>query len=814
MDNHGLLKLLLGGSSLRASEQADFRPLPGKTLVWNGDRFFVSPYIKNQIVLPGSYVFKAFKAFRKRELRQVAVDVTKTFTAAALAEVLGVELARDMRRSRAGRSYCAGLKYNGQQIAKRNRNQKGKERFNLNLISCSTFLRGRLFEYALKMTGVKGVAFPAHPSWISSRRAETILNGIVSVNRDMFADVIREACGNVSDQEVNVLRIRAGKDGWSEILGMPDQLKIKVFPEELSEVGNTLDADGVILVRRASILQSGDFGLVRGLVPMDGKTGIVKGRLLHSPAQASIGPDGKPIPEEFDGWCYDSAIKWIKVDYAGKDSVVLDMTIGLSKIENHEQKEAYRLNLFYMVLGQWDKVTRKDIMALLRKEAFGKTAALNDLRGSMYRHLDMGLSNDEEDVLIDSYLSKYVLGYLPANDPGVIMGLNKRSKALMSANAPSSVYAAIIHRTHVVVDGGHVHKLLPGEFVPSREMRDALQSGFTQFTIRTGEISDFVAGVRYPNTTKGSFLDLRLSEHTLDDVDGVVAVVCLEATVGWQSDCDDHALFLPGYRSMVRATDDFGMIDKSSVPAEGELTPWTACMHGRWCQERTAILVAAYMKCLATVYDFRSDALESAMSDLLPLAQSIQDSVQGIKKYVGLSVGVNEAYELCDTVLGKLLIGDRESPTATVISGKLVGWREGTAESFAQAIRQVYRVELDTDKIFDVAGEFRADNIKAAKPLISAEEREVMLQMWALAHKPMAHVHMVVVDTLLEKIVGTTRKQLHDNPEIIDTLDVSKIERAIVLYAVFVQALVERKEVSNVRGMNGMACLYAERLLG
>jgi hypothetical protein len=265
---------------------------------------------------------------------------------------------------------------------------------------------------------------------------------------------------------------------------------------------------------------------------------------------------------------------------------------------------------------------------------------------------------------------------------------------------------------------------------------------------------------------------------------------------------------------MIKVTDDFGTIEKSSVPMEGELTPWTACMHGRWCQERTALLVAAYMKCLSTVYDHRPDALECAQTSLLPLAQSIQDSVQGIKKYVGLTVGIDDAYQLCDKVLTGLLLGDAWSPTATIIGGKLIGWDKDVTVSFVEAVNQVYKVELDADQVLDVGGKFHASNIETAKANISAEEREVLRDMWIRTHKPMVHVHMVVVDTLLEKIVGTTRQAIHNDPEIIDTLDVSKIERAIVLYAIFVQGLYEKGEVAKVRGMNGMACLYAERLLG
>ena len=811
MDYRNLVKLLLGGSTLRATEHSDYRPVKGITLVWSGTQFFTSPWVKTRIVFPKAYVFKAFKSFREDRLQQVAVDVTKPFTRKVLEEVLNVELVREMRVSRTGRSYCSGLKYHDQKIAARVYGDWSKELFTLRTISLNTFLRARLFESACKIKGVKGTPFPAHPSWITSRRTESIMNGLVSLNGDMFADVAREANGGqpIDDQQINVLRIRAGKDGWSEILGAPDKLRLMVFPEELSINGKLTDGDGIIFVRKATCLSSGKFGLVRGIASLDGeRKGIAKGRMLYSPAQASIGPDGCAIPAEFDGWCYDSAIKWQKVNHNGNTSSSIDMVLGLSKEEDHDQKEMYSLNLFYLVLGRWTAETKRDIVALLRNEARHKVANLNDLKGTMYRQLDRGLAESEDDVLIDSYLSKYVLGYLPITDPGVSRALNRRGKALMSAGVPDSVYAAIIHRTHVVVDGGTIYKLQPGEFVPSKSMREAINSGYASFSRRTGEWEVSVAGVRYPNTTKGSFLNLTMSSHTLDDIDGIFTVVSLEAQIGWQSDGDDHALFLPGYKSLIGVMDDFGTIEKSSKPAEGALTPWTACMHGRWCQERTALLVAAYMKCLATIYDHRPDTLDAALKDLLPLAQSIQDSVQGIKKYVGLSVEIDEAYALCDSVLASVLLEDAYSPTSEIIRGKLVD----NMDLLADVVRSVYGIHMDTSSIGDVNGKFRAINIEAV--VLTSEERVILREAWVLAHRKMVNAHLSVVNHLLLKVVGTNRETLHTHPESIDTLDVSKLERAVVLYGVFVNGLVKKNEISVVRGMNGMACLYAERLLG
>jgi hypothetical protein len=233
-------------------------------------------------------------------------------------------------------------------------------------------------------------------------------------------------------------------------------------------------------------------------------------------------------------------------------------------------------------------------------------------------------------------------------------------------------------------------------------------------------------------------------------------------------------------------------------------------MHGRYCQERTALLVAAYMKALAVIYDHKPESLDAALRSFLPLAQSIQDSVQGIKKYVGLSLEVNEAYELCEVVLANLLGEDLRSSTASVIRGKLIGYKSICGE-YLDALHEVYGVSIEKARISGADGSFKSSNLDAV--ILTADEKAILHEAWVLVHQPKVNPHLGLVDHLLAKVLGVSRAHLADNPDSIDALDASKLERIIILYGAFVNALVKKGGVSKVRSMNGMACLYAERAL-
>ena len=313
-DPKSLLKVLMGGSVIRAGERED-RRVRGFTIFWTGSLWRKSKIVDRPVRIPESSVFSMVSGFEEGRLIQVAVSFNKPFTKSHLERQLGVSLELSYTVTRQGLKKVVGLEYQGRQVAKRITSRDGGQRFLVQSLALSTFLRGRLFESAMKACKVQGlVAFPAHPSWVTSRKSPFLFNLLFSEGGDMFADIAVAANGGkaLELQTINELRIRAGKDGWSEILDGVEHLTLAVYPEELSDRSDgTKDSDGVIYLRRSTSVNQGSYGLLRGLAELGGhKVGIVKARGLNAASQASVGPNGCDIPVHVDGWCYDSAIKW------------------------------------------------------------------------------------------------------------------------------------------------------------------------------------------------------------------------------------------------------------------------------------------------------------------------------------------------------------------------------------------------------------------------------------------------------------------------------------------------------------------------
>ena len=814
-----LVKLLLGGSTLRASENVSRKTIPGFTIFWNGSTWRRSRILDQNIVLPSVCVFHAFKAFVPSNLRTIAIDCRGSWTKAALEKALKASLKEEVRTGRNGKPYVAGLLLNGMQVARRDWSKKHGTLFNVNEINLNSHLRGIICTSAMKALGINNCPFPAHPSWITTRKKPGVFYIVVCERGDMFADIATEANGGhkLDPQILNVLRIRAGKDAFGEVLTKTECYNLLVYKEELSnkgEDGKLPELDGAFHVKSSNILLHGEHALVKGVAFLDGgRKGIDKARMIHSQAQTAIGPNGGSIPEDVDGWAYSSAFKWFKLRFPdGQDSMVVRISVGVTTWEIHEQKEAYKANLFYLILGRWGASTKQYIMKLLKSSAVRIAKNLDNLRDYMSRRVQNGLADCEDDVLSDSYISKYVTGLLPLEDPGVTSALNRIGKSFMSAYVPGSVYAGIIHKTHVSVDGGHIYEVQPGEFVPTREMREAIISGFHLTSKATGKWSERVCGVRYPNTTEGSFLDLTMSEHTLDDMSGIFAVVCLEAQVGWQSDCDDHALFLPGFESEI-GVNDFSPIEKNVRPAEGALTPMSAYHHGRRSQELTALFVAAYMKCLAIIRDVAPDRLGEAKELLLDVAQAIQDSVQGIKKFNDTCMNINEIYDRSEEVI-RNLTGQLQSDSATsiVIAGKVVGnGRNADHGELPMAVNAVYGVGKDgTSKAYDSHNAVRTFNNTLCNMATTPDERKILRELWVALDESNAHPHMFLVEALLEGVVGVTRQELIDDESLVDSLDPEKVRRAIHLYAHFMATLAQRGRVKQVRSLNGLAAIFTE----
>jgi hypothetical protein len=219
---------------------------------------------------------------------------------------------------------------------------------------------------------------------------------------------------------------------------------------------------------------------------------------------------------------------------------------------------------------------------------------------------------------------------------------------------------------------------------------------------------------------------------------------------------------------------------------------------------------------MAIVYDNNPELLDAVLQELLPLAQSIQDSVQGIKKFVGLTIGVNEVYDFCDSVLANRGLNGNHvwSPSAVIIAGKIISWYPDAEYDLREALSTVYQVNLNPDKVLDREELFHHSSIeKEYTRLCSVHGQDEMARRMASYRTRGVHLHLAVVDHLLEKVVGTSRAALIEHPELIDTLDINRIKKAITLYAVYVHYLHIEGDVAAVRGMNGLPCLLAERLL-
>ena len=804
-----LLKLLLGGSTLRASERTGRKTIPGYTIFWNGSSWRRSRILDQNIVLPSLCVFRAFKAFNPSNLGMIAIDARGSWSQQQLESLLETALEPETKEGRNGKSYVSGLLLNGEKVACKDWKCKNGTKYTINAVGLNSHLRGLVSKNAMKALGVNNIPFPSHPGWITARNKPGVFYVLVSLEGDMFAEIATEAFGGpVDPQIINVLRIRAGKDGWGEILTKTERYRILVFKEELSEKGESkelLDLDGAFFIKSSSILSEGEWALVKGKAFLENeRTGIVKARMIHSPEQTAVGPNGIPIPEDVDGWSYSSSIKWNQPTFPdGQDSMVITFSVGVTTKEDHEQKDAYKANLFYQILGVWAPSTVKYLEKLLRDSAIRVARNLDDLRGYMNRRVKNGLADSEDNVMSDSYISKYVYGLLPVDDHGVQNALNKLGKGFMSAYVPGSVYAGIIHKTHIAVENGQIYELQPGEFVPTKEMREAIISGFHMYSKATGQWSNSICSVRYPNITEGSFLGLKMSDHTATGISGVFAIVCLEAQLAQQSDCDDHDLFLPGAESKI-GIDGFTPIEKHIKPAQGDLTPWSAYHHGRRSQELTALFVAAYMKCLATVYEYAPDKIGEAKSMLINVGQAIQDSVQGIKKFNDTCMSLGEIYELCSKVIALLAGNSDGSNVADVISGKVVDYKGTT--NLAQAVNEVYGIDFK----MSVLDTHTPKATLSIQP--TAEERDVLNSIWKVLviEKSRRHPHMLIVESLLENVVGVTRQALIDDESLIDSLDPEKIKRAIYLYALFMVTLAQRGKHKQVRSLNGLALVFTE----
>lgn len=831
----GMLLALTGGLT-RAAENKARTVLKGITLylsdgtgkVKDGE-IGTSSHLSIKIALPKSYLFQFLPSFKETNLYQLAVDVTKSTTKRTLERILSagagepVHLTDAVRYRRDGSFKLLGLKLGGEMVAKSVKNGRFEIKLvNLSASTKSLLVRGMIEDVRASRNRDRwipklGKAFPVYTGWQTSREYPGVLNSIFSKSGDMFAEIVRGMLGDLSDQEINVLRIRAGKDGWSEMMETETR-NILIIPEELLKEGKLMSADGYICMNDTSLIPKGGHSLVRGTVSVNGRLGIVKARILHSSDQYSAF-GGASIPDSWNGVKVDGIsssanIKWLKgLDFSNGPILATTM-LGLSKEEMHDQKDAYRVNLVHLLLGRWTGMTRKSIMSILKREAFGKTLSMNDLRGRMDRILDRGMSSDEEEFMVDSYLSRYVLGFLKWADPKVSSALNKLAKGFMSGNLRESLYTAVIYQRWYKGVDGKIHHLKPSEFAATREVRDAIQSGWAEYCRTTGFWSDALTLTRHPVTGPASYLSMKMAKVDLAGVTGMMVVCSPEAAIGHQGDCDDHLHIACGHESLTTVENMPITVEKEPVMATGDLNDLSAIWQGATSQNSTGILVAAYYKTVATVYDNCPDQLPAVLIALSDLAQSIQDSVQGIKKFVDLTVGVNEVYDFCDSVLSKLGLKYADSPTSEVVSGQILNWKEDSKERFASAVSEVFGTELKIDQIFR---EFSHPHIEAEHARIVSKpaddsDRIMLREIWIAAHQS-HHMHLAVVDYLLEKIVGTSRAALVEHPEIAESLDAGKVRRAVVLYGVYVHGLFIKNEMAHVRGMNGMACLLAERLL-
>lgn len=784
LSNHDKLRLLLNGS-----------PLPSGTVNQQFKIHRVSWWTQQQcwafhkeqsvwdVKAPGHCLFDEL-GVKRDHLGIIAVDARGAFTLPSLEKLFG-KLVPVYREDESGDRYVAELRSpKGDTIAR-----YGRDGFYLYLVGMNAEYRSKIAEAAVKHAARKMdkdlYAFPAHPSWITRSDKGAALNVLVTTSGDQFASLCRTMG---IETGVDVLRIRAGKDGWSEYLSDVETLRIMVFPESDSEIAGDaelLDADGVFFVKKSASLKAGEWGLVRGTTTVPGGTAVVKARMVCSAAQASVGPNGTVIPDEYDGWAYGSAIKW---QAPVSCTSVCDFKVAVVKYENVEEKDAYAVNLFYEVLGNWTPESTEWLSTVLAKNAKKYVGKLNDLDSHIAAAYERGLASDQDIVISDSYLTKYVLGLNSTAEAGVARSLNKLAKGIMTAHVRGSVYAGIAHRTHVMTDHGIV-RVMPGEYIPTKAMRKAMQ-------LRIGT-SAKDTGVRYPNTTPGSFLSLSMSPHTLSDVNGHFCIVDPAAQKFWQSDGDDFALFLAGIESTATVESATVSVEKHVRPASGKLDMWTAYCHGRYCQDQTALLVAAYVSLMADIREFAPKKFDQALKLSSGIAQSIQDSVQGIKKYNDITLSANRVYELCESIRERLTDGASGSPALHILRGKL-------NRNIVAAVRERYELDLVIPSDRPVP-EYDLD--------LTKDEKAIMNRLWEIESP--ASFHHALVDELLVNTIGTTREKLHASTENqIERLSAKKIDRAMALYTLFACRLADRGgwlNTAKLRGLSGLAIYHVLR---
>jgi hypothetical protein len=606
--------------------------------------------------------------------------------------------------------------------------------------------------------------------------------------------------GSIDAQQLETLRIRAGKDLWGEFLAPARRLRIAFYPESTSYVDGSKeqpDLDGCFKIKAGLGIDNG-VSLVRGFADISNRPcPWIKARVLVSDDQTLVGPSGNSIPEGVDGWAYTSALKGMPVAIQGTYEI-FDIDLGVVKDENHEMKEGYMINLFYSLLGEWDEATLNLIESKIIGAAPGKAAKLSHLGAYVVHALERGLASDESVVVGDSHLAKYSLGMTELT-PAVERSLSRIAKSFMSQRVKGSVFPAVIFTTHVMTDAG-LYILKPGEYVPTSSLRIAVMAGRTKMAKAMGVAHSCDTFVRYPNTTRGSYQRVTLAYVTAIDVAGDVMFLHPALMGPCQGDSDDHVLLLPGAYSKVAWDSSIEVVPKDVERAEGKLTMHSAYVHGRTCQEMTGFLVAAYVQCIADVWTYNRLRVPDARVMLLRVAQAIQASVQGIKKYNSVGMTLSELYTLCDKVRQSLIIQPdgklpRRSWLATVLRGHF-------DESFCQAANAFFKVNLKYQAI-------TMDRELESEPAmtLSPEEKIMMRKAWSVDSEEHFHTHFSKY--LLKKVAGWLPGM---DPE---SVDKAALIRVIRLYTKFAYAIAKQPTPLNsakLRGLSGLAILLGTNL--
>ena len=800
--NTKLMEIMLGGAISTTTTEKKYLPVIGKLF---GAKLSITKYPKATfpVEMPGPGVFDIITSNGKRvmdrsKLGLVVLDFSSSpLKKADVDRLIGEKTERIVRHTQKGVPYTIGLEANGVMVAYSNR--RIKNTFILKSLGLNSNHRANLTKICLDMLNTRHRktyhVFPAHPSWITRTQHNAVFNIVVSKQTDMFKQLAYALLGPISEQQLNVLRIRAGKDGWGAFIKnertqrYTTVQKWAVIPESKSEINgdpDLLDRDGIVFVKNSDVLDNGDWALIKGVASFgSGKGAVVKTRALAG-AQADVLPDGSPLPDNCDGWCYASAIKWANVPFDGRDIAILDVKYGVTKNEMNE-KEAYKFNLFYTVLGDW-KFGSSWMHALMGKHTRRSVSRLNNLDKYIMDCLARGVDHEtERSVIADSTICKKQYGFMASTEPAYTRVMDRKFKEMMSTNTCESMYAGIYHATHVVSNGKLV-QVPKGGFIASQAVHDKCkEKGF----------GSIFTGVRYPNTTRGSFLRLEMDrKHTIDGASGLLIVVDPAAQILWQSDGDDHVVLLPKVISNVTVDSPVPVLEKHVRPAEGELTPYSAYHHGRRNQELTGVFTAAFMKAMSYVHDFAPAYKDKAEQKMHELSQSIQDSVQGIKKYNDTTLNINEAWDLSAHVISKFCGDEFASPTAAVISGKF-------NPDTASGIKELYG--------HTIAMEFleTSNNLKPIDVGLTDDEKALCRKAWV---DTPAQFNRNFTDSLLAYI-GTSRKNLVKD---LATIDPARIIRAAQIYAQLAYELrkfqiskVHTDEIQNnlavkIRSMNGM----------